>query len=442
MFVPIIFLFLPPDMDANVFEGRKEPAEASAKQPMEQGSAHPTDIASADEASTPLERQISPLNPDGVLRASQYYNELDHLAVRTAELCSLERLISSGPFDSEEDCIQLMKGTLSALMNLKQEGFCLGYFTVFVEEAQRNVAVSRRVYAKEVETLINTGENRQSLCQRLSVPGSMSVLSTTLALGVTSFAVSHSDQPECPVLDGAVCEIHIAPGLSLSLQPLDCLSDFVGDRLWVVGRRQSEHALKVCINVEDFGLLWGPVWLHGAVCETVGGWLAPVKETSNCNHSEAEYHYVDRFPLDAKDKEPLTETSCLLIGTLDAGKSTTDSSAQNTADLDAAPEEDRAPQGSQSPCSKKPLGAAEDTGIATPNPGAFSVNKACQTSMDSIQQRMALSLHFPGVEKARYESEGYNVGISGGKFVNLSLTEKFKRHKGKTVKDSIFNQNL
>ena len=59
--------------------------------------------------------------------------------------------------------------------------------------------------------------------------------------------------------------------------------------------------------------------------------------------------------------------------------------------------------------------------------------------MGLMQQRMALSLHLPGVEKARYESEGYNVGISGGKFVNLSLAKTFKRHKGKTVKDSIFN---
>ena len=127
---------------------------------------------------------------------------------------------------------------------------------------------------------------------------------------MTFLAVSHSDQPECPVFDGAVCEMHTTPGLSLSLQPLACLSGFVGDRLWVIGRRQSENALKVSINVENFWLLWDPVWHDGvAFNEIVGGWLVLVKETSHCNNSEAEYHFLARFPLDAKDKEPLTETS-------------------------------------------------------------------------------------------------------------------------------------
>lgn len=62
-------------------------------------------------------------------------------------------------------------------------------------------------------------------------------------------------------------------------------------------------------------------------------------------------------------------------------------------------------------------------------------------SINSIQKDYVLisSLYLPGVEKARDQSDGYNAAISGGKFVNLSLTKTFKRHKGKTVKDRIFN---
>lgn len=39
----------------------------------------------------------------------------------------------------------------------------------------------------------------------------------------------------------------------------------------------------------------------------------------------------------------------------------------------------------------------------------------------------------------RYRSDGLNIGISGGKVVNLSMAKSFKRHKGKTVKDFISN---
>ena len=87
--------------------------------------------------------------------------------MHTAELCGRERLISNRSVDDDEDCLQLIKGVLSALIMLKQERYCLDYFTLFVKDSGRNVAVSRRVYAnsapRDQTQAVEHRKNRQSL---------------------------------------------------------------------------------------------------------------------------------------------------------------------------------------------------------------------------------------------------------------------------------------
>lgn len=335
----------------------------------------------------------SPMNLDHILRADEYYGELDELARETVQACRIDLIQTELLGISKTHSLLILHGCHESLNRLQAAGFSNAVFSIFVEDVWRNVANTVYVTTAQLELLIACIENRVSysdqtgeqlvreLAARLQLEGAnlLGQVSKALGLGLISFSVSHANRFDLEILNEEREVFDIGPGLHFSLRKLACLDEFIGGPVWVLSRNGSTSELKLSIDVEHFDVLWGPVWfLEDGSIMVQKGYIGGAEPTSNCASDEIESHWTNS-PSGTNNR--LTPNSKLLIGSTDA-----------------------------------PL----------------THNQAC-TPMIQQPQR----LQVPGVQQQRYVAEGMAVNVSGGKHVNVGVTKNWKIAPARTQKDMV-----
>lgn len=323
-----------------------------------------------------------PLDASVVLNATEYFQELDNLEHETARLCNIHKVIASSSDISLTDCLIILWGCRDALHNLECAEFCSTYFNIFVEDPERNVANSVTISIFEIDNLIaalqfQTGDHRDahrfilrlSSKLQLNEENQLVAICKALAIGLISFSVSHSRRFDIDIFDEAIGTFMVGPGRSLSLRNLACFQDFIRGQIWVLGKNQSPQELKVSISVEEFALIWGPVWSVGSVVEAVGGYIVAVAPSHTCVQGEIECHWQKHITqIDTVPRFSLT--SRMLIGS------------------------------------------------GTP---MFDMNQSCVMDIETHQQKIAQELRLPGTSVSHYASDTYAFSVGGGKHVTGTI---------------------
>lgn len=308
------------------------------------------------------------------------------------------------PYSTISECIQALSRCVDAFLNLQKEGFCERVFTILVEDPSRqDVAKAVQVSLENIKTLVvslcETSEwdvivsayvlpliwklqRRQKDENKRPVPQlaphellpSLRFLCKALSIGLVSFAGSDVCRFDINLRDESVETIPVGFGLKFTLRKLACLDEFIGGPAWILGKHYStaspETGIKVSLTVQDFKQLWGPIWLLGGtpfeapVIKTERGFIIPLSDQhqNDIQHRdlpyEVECHWTKQPPQSLTSNE---RQQNLLLST-------------STRIL---------------------IGTTSDAG----NFG-FAVNDECRSQIDSIQQRIAGQLEFPGACKA------------------------------------------
>lgn len=126
-------------------------------------------------------------------------------------------------------------------------------------------------------------------------------------------------------------KILVGRGFAFSLRRLACLEKFIRGPMWVLGSVElasPPERMAVSLTVQDFNILWGPMWMQGGTSEqgrilrAEGGYIIPLPPKENHDISqEIKCHWVSdedtqSFPLVQGDEGfvLLHNTSQVLIG--------------------------------------------------------------------------------------------------------------------------------
>lgn len=267
-----------------------------------------------------------PLDISVVLNATQHYQELDDLEHETAKLCKIHQVITSSSNISLTNCLAILLGCRDALENLERAKFCSEDFNIFVEDPRRDVADTVNISIIEIDNLIavlqfqgadgqgaHTSIGRLGAKLRLAEEKPLVSICKVLSFGLVSFSVSHACRFDMDIFNEVIGTFQVGKERTLSLRNLACLQDFIGGPVWVLGRNESAQELKLSINVEEFDLLWGPVWSVGPVVEVRGGYIIAVDPSETCAQGEMECHW--QKDITKVDTAPcFSLTSQMLIG--------------------------------------------------------------------------------------------------------------------------------
>lgn len=357
-----------------------------------------------------------------------YYGKLDMLEAKTAELCGIRQgpKVQDGPLS---ECLRVFGGVSDALRNLHAEGFCGSVMSIFVEDQSRaDVANTVHIALHEIARLVIWCDQPVFMpnllirfCSEMvrklvgdsfldQYPESSSselvccrFLSTVLSIGVVSFSGSHVCRFDQNLWGQEMNEISVGCGYSFFPRQLACLKDFIGGPAWVLckSRPQAERKrLKVSLMVQDLQELWGPVWLNsgtpeaGLAVRTERGYIVPLPCQTTSQVDEIECHWAKESPGRINREQPilLSSTSRILIGT--------------------------------------------DSGITT----GLTHNLDCQSDIARIQAHIHHQLPIAGTCKEHVTGGDYEVQMTGGQFVNVSLVKKFKRYPMRTRKMSLIEE--
>lgn len=208
-----------------------------------------------------------PVNLDYILRAEEYYGEMDRLAHETAESCRIDLVLTELSSLSKTHCLIILWGCHESMDRLRRESFCHSFFSIFVEDISRGVAETVYISMEEIELLIACIEKRveysdetqeqlvEELAARLrlcDVDNVFGQVEKALALGLVSFSVSHANRFDVELFSEDMGRINIGPRLGFSIRELACLDRFIGGPVWILGRSNSTSKLKLFIQVKHF----------------------------------------------------------------------------------------------------------------------------------------------------------------------------------------------
>ncbi|KAJ6043281.1 hypothetical protein N7460_004636 [Penicillium canescens] len=382
-----------------------------------------------------------------ILSPVTYYEKLDLLEVKTADICDIRK----GPSEQKGsfvECLMSLKRSMAALQNLQAEGFCEGVLSILVEDQSRlDVASAVRISQDEIASAIGILDDpphdisplsSQSLVAKSifrpspnpahvsSLPiihrllGKLSLedhvegkldwlpywqfLSTALLVGLVSFSGSHVCRFDLNLWKETRNEISVGQEYYFTLRKLACLKDFIGGPAWVLGKSRAtseQRGLKISLTVQDLQELWGPVWLvggttdEGLILQTETGYIVPLphKEQSDTASGEIECHWTRQFPehIHCDKTTLLSSTSRILIG---------------TDSITAA---------------------------------GLTVNHRCQSKIDCLQAHIRHQLQPSGTHDAYYTPDGFDLQITGGQYINGGIIKKYKRIPGRKWKASIID---
>lgn len=384
-----------------------------------------------------------------LLNPVEYYGKLEKLELDTAGICDIDRILSrspdmTGPYFTLSECIEALSKCVDAFLNLQKEGFCERVFTILVEDPFRSdVAEAVHIPLEDLESIVaslsapktSEWEDRASahvlqLLWKLqsrpkdenqnpnTVPhlaphewlSSLSFLCTTLSIGLVSFSGSHVCRFDINFRGEPVETIPVGCGLKFTLRKPACLDDFIGGPAWILGKHDPTPSpatgIKVSLAVQDFNQLWGPIWLLGGtplqapVIKTERGFIIPLSDQNQgeIQHSDLPYEVECHWT-----KQPPQ--------TLTSNKLQQNPLLNNTTRI--------------------LIGTTSDAGNFK-----FAVNDECRSQIDSIQQRIASQLEFPGACKAHYVRDGWTMNFGGGQHVTGGISRSWKRMPARTYKSA------
>jgi hypothetical protein len=376
---------------------------------------------------------------DHLLDPSSYYDKLDELESRVAEMVGLDygffQHVSTGyevHSTSEENryALEPPSGEFAGLLNrighailyLNSEGFCGDTFSVLVED-QFNPHVANAVHISlaDITSFYNTyfkiasalfdkilgcEGRKQNQVEATHECHIYTFLQNLLPLALVSFTGSHVCKFDLNLWGEDLDEIPIGLGYSLQSRELACLKGFVGGPAWVLGRSSAQEVqtgFKVSLTVQDIQELWGPIWLvggtadEGPIIRTERGFISPLpreEQTSDIDKgAEIDCHWTKEVPgyINREDRVLLTGNSRILIG---------------TDSVDA---------------------------------GGLAVNLKCEARISHIQQHISDQFQLPGTCNDYYTMEGQDIQLTGGQYVSAGVIIKRKRVPGKTHKDILLS---
>lgn len=215
----------------------------------------------------------------------------------------------------------LLWGCRDALEKLPREHFCGSSFNMFVENTERGVADIIYISAVEVDSLIRCIQaqvldsknelNRILVCLghklRFPAENTLGSICKALALGLVA------NRFDVEMFLTEIGNFNVGSGATFPFRDLACLGNFVCGPVWVLGRNTSTAKLKVSMDVDDLGFLWGPIWLGDSVIRTERGFIVAVEPSDTCKEEETECHFVIEVPRRHIPK-PFSAKSRILIG--------------------------------------------------------------------------------------------------------------------------------
>lgn len=374
---------------------------------------------------------------DHLLNPVAYYEKLDELELRTAEIMGLDSGSLERPLtDYEVHRISRKASSLvlepprqgfsnglysarNALCYLSSRGFCGSTFSILVEDQIRpevatvihltldDIKGSSSTAAEHALVLFNLvlgvegkGKNMVQVSPYLIY----NFFENLLPLALVSFSGSHVCRFDMKLWDKIIDEIPVGLGFSFQSRELACLKNFIGGPAWVLGKSGSQKVqagLKVSLTVQDLQELWGPIWLvggtsdEGPVIRTERGFIVPLPRLEQASvfekSGEIDCHWTKEVPgyVNSEDRILLNGNSRILIGT-------------NFGDS-----------------------------------GALVVNPTCESQISQIQQHIIHQFQFPGTCNDYYTMEGHDIQLTGGQYVNAGIIIRRKRVPGKTHKDRL-----
>jgi hypothetical protein len=362
-----------------------------------------------------------------VLNAIDHYKKLDDLECETARLCGIDRgLDVQNRHSSLVECCHSISNYLTALCNLRNEGFCRDTLVILVKDRSRpDVAKAIHVPLSTISNLEESlkGKDSSSLLPSCtffpliselhgdSVPSSavtgdyvpfLDFLCAVFAIGLVSFSGSHVCRFDIGITGQSVEEIPVGLGDSFRTRNLACLSSFIGGPAWVLGKSEplaQQEGLKISLTVQDLDELWGPVWLlggsadEGRIIRTERGYIVPLpRQEQGADTEEIECHWRKEYSeclmsqIDSDDRPMLRPTSRILVGT------------------DTATE------------------------------AGLTVNETCRFNTSLKEQCMASRLQLTGTTRSQLVDDGYEVNLMGGQYVSGGIVKKWKRMPARTQK--------
>lgn len=406
-------------------------------------------------------------NLDHILDSSRYFGELDQLELATAQALGME----TGPFipiNSLKCCIAHLRKWEAALVGLQSQGFCGPSMSLLVEK-QDNGSIARTfpvslkkvkwflsgathfgssaldLWAKEwIRKMLNLSEADFS---SLGPIDSMQILCSVLSIGLVSFSGSHVCPFDVNLWGQRLQNIPIGlGGYAFRPRKLACLDDFIGGPAWVLGKENAQETpntscipqgvqsalpedeeqvqqsrqendgslgqdpgMKVCLSVQEFDDLWGPISLvggfsdRGLAIRTERGFILPLPHDQQPEPSAPpwrkqviECHWTTEIPRHIFD------------GQIDGCDTGVPVSINATSRL--------------------LIGTDTETEIG------LIVNEKCKSSIASIQQQIACRLQYPGTCKSKYVKDGFDLQFGGGQYITGGLVRKYKRMPKRTLK--------
>lgn len=358
-----------------------------------------------------------------ILDAANHYGSLEELELKTARMCGFDgNLELQDQYSSLVDCITSLIQIMNAFQNLKTEGFCGSLISILVEDpSQPGIATAFQISLDEITSLANSlHEPREPIMKHFSTLDTLlplarklqgeespltpsedwlqelSFVGKALRVGLLSFSGSHVCRFDMNITGQPMENIPVGLGYGFSLRKLACLDNFIGGPAWILGKMDSHtpsREMRLSLTVQDLQELWGPVWFLGdspdksQIIRTERGYVVPLPEQSPTAHG-IECHWTKELPqsLMSQEHRPILEsTSRILIGT-DSTKF------------------------------------------------GLTVNHKCELDISLVQQQIACQLQLPGASRPRFIDDGYEVSLTGGKWITPGLTKKWKPMPARTQK--------